>query len=188
MKSRILMTLLISALCVAMLAACSCGTTSESSQPAASSASQGTSSVGAATGNRVGDEAPELELPLYDGGSVSLNELRGKPVFLNFFATWCGPCVRELPDIQKIYEDYGDSVHVLCVNSGEDAETVSEFLADKSYSFPIALDVDNVTTKPYSIEAIPQTFVLDSEGVISWHMLGGADYKTFAAALDALLK
>lgn len=188
MKRRIMISLTIAVLCLGLLASCSTSTISSIAQPPPDSSDRpAISGDNTTTGNKVGDNAPNFELPLHDGDSVALNDLRGKPVLLNFFATWCGPCMAEMPDIHKIHEEYGDKVHVLCVDVGETSDIVEEFLTEGGYSFPVALDLENITSEPYGLTGIPQTYVLNSDGIITWHQLGTSDYKAFAAQLDALL-
>ncbi len=88
----------------------------------------------------VGSAAPDFTLELLDGGTVQLAELKGKPVVVNFFATWCQWCVYEMPDIEKIYNDYGDDIHVVIIDVDEPIKDVERFLEKTPYPMPFALD------------------------------------------------
>lgn len=145
-------------------------------------------SVDAPVGKEVGNLAPDFTLQTLDGGTVTLSDLRGKPVFLNLFTTWCPPCNMEMPDIQKLYEDYADSAYVLGVSLAEEVSVVEEFFAENDYSYPIAMDPADVTYADYQTMAIPESYILDENGVIVEYHSGMITYDQVAAALDALLQ
>jgi len=138
-----------------------------------------------------GDLAPDFTAQLADGSSFSLSEQKGKVVLLNFWATWCGPCVEEMPAFEKLYGEYGDKVSVLAVNCMEDKETVKQFISDNSYTFPIAYDVEGDVVMRYPSDGIPYTLVIDGEGVIQNIYVGaaGADaqYQEYKSAIEAVL-
>jgi len=143
-----------------------------------------------AVGVEVGQQAPDFTLELHGGGSVTLSELRGKPVVLNFFATWCGPCRLEMPDFQEIFEEYRDRVPMLGVSAGEAAVVVAGFLAESGYTYPTAYDPDAAVSMIYLPPFggyIPQTWILDAEGVIVKHIIGGTDAETLRQVLDQTL-
>lgn len=112
-----------------------------------------------------GQRAPDFTLDKTNGESLSLSDLRGKKVFLNFWATWCSPCKKEMPDIQKLYEEH-KNIKIIAVNSNEPRGTVAEFLMLNGYSFPVALDKSGEVSNKYLIRAIPTTFILDENGII----------------------
>lgn len=138
-----------------------------------------------------GDLAPDFTAQLADGSSFSLSEQKGKVVLLNFWATWCGPCVEEMPAFEKLYGEYGDKVSVLAVNCMEDKDTVKQFSSDNSYTFPIAYDVEGDVVMRYPSDGIPYTLVIDGEGVIQNIYVGaaGADaqYQEYKSAIEAVL-
>ena len=125
------------------------------------------------------------------GGNLqSLSSLKGKVVFLNFWATWCGPCRSEMPSIEVLYNDYKDrGFEVLAVNSGEKESEVLAFMKASKLTFPAALDEDGRVSRNYGIQAIPSTFLIDREGKIILRMIGSIDWNTpkFRAALEKLL-
>ncbi len=154
--------------------------------PEAPSKSEGPSGDGGFYEN--GDLASDFELPASSGGSIKLSELRGKPTVLNFWATWCGYCCEELPDFERIKEDYDGKANVLTVNVGESPDTVSAFLSENEYTFLTALDEEGKINYPTNI--IPYTLVLDGDGRVVFSKLGGARdgmYDIIAAVLDDLM-
>ena len=140
----------------------------------------------------------DFSLPLPTSGAVpeslarhvSLSELRGKVVFLNFWATWCGPCRDEMPSIEALHTKYKDKgLEVLGVNSGERAEEVLAFMRSYNLSFPTVLDRDGTVGRAYGIQAIPTTYLIDREGNIVMRLVGSIDWNTpeIHAALELLL-
>src|SRR5512147_1010533 len=95
---------------------------------------------GLASSPFVGSPAPDFQLNRLDGQSVRLSDLQGKPVLINFWATWCGPCTTEMPAIQKIYEQHPSQFTVLAVNADEPVSDIQSFLKDKGLTFDILLD------------------------------------------------
>ena len=87
-----------------------------------------------------GVAAPDFTGELMDGTSITLSELQGKPVIINFWATWCGPCVKEMPAFERLKDDFGDKIGIIAVNCGDDAETVKDFVEENGYTFPVVLD------------------------------------------------
>ena len=111
--------------------------------------------------------APDFTLTRFDTGEkVSLSDLRGKPVILNFWATWCRPCRAEMPTLQAAYERYGDDLLVVGVDQGEEGAVVGPFLEEFGISFPILLDGDMAVGREYRILGLPTTFFIDSQGII----------------------
>ncbi len=124
---------------------------------------------GVQTGTGVGQRAPDFTLTTTGGKAVSLSNFRGRPVVLNFWATWCPPCREEMPAIQSFYEKRGREIQVLAVNltaSEKSAAHVKDFLKAGGYTFPVLLDTRNSTAQEYLVRAIPTTFFIDREGII----------------------
>lgn len=138
-----------------------------------------------------GDTAPDFTAQLADGSTFTLSEQKGKVVLLNFWATWCGPCVGEMPAFEKLNGEYEDKVSVLAVNCMEDTETVNQFISDNSYTFPIAYDVEGDVAMRYPSDGIPYTLVIDKEGVIRSIYVGAADaeaqYQEYKSAIESVL-
>ncbi len=121
---------------------------------------------------QIGSAAPDFELERIDGGSLSLNELRGKPVLINFWATWCGPCVVEMPSIQKYYESYPGAFEVVAINADESRSEVVKFVEDIEVTFPVVLDPGLRIQALYRPRGLPTSYILDSQGVISSQHIG----------------
>lgn len=139
-----------------------------------------------------GDAAPDFTATLADGTEFTLSEQQGKVVLLNFWATWCGPCVREMPAFEKLQEDYGDNVAILAVNCMEDADTVAAFIEENSYTFPIAIDERGAVSAKYPTQGIPYTLVIDGDGIVQNIYMGAADadtqYEEYKSAVDAIVE
>lgn len=138
-----------------------------------------------------GDVAPEFTATLVDGSTFTLSEHRGKVVLLNFWATWCGPCVGEMPAFQDLYEECGDEVAILAVNCMEDEETVKQFAKDYGYTFPIAIDETGKVSFTYPSSGIPYTLVIGKDGIVKNIYVGAADadtqYQVYKSAIEAAL-
>lgn len=135
-------------------------------------------------------EAPDVTLNLVDGTQKQLSESRGHVVILSFWATWCPYCIEEMPDIQKITEDY-EGVEAILVNCGEDAQTVEDFMAENSYDFTWALDEDYAVQSAYPTSGIPYTLVIDAEGNVVQAFSGSKAsgmYNDFAAAVEEAME
>ena len=125
--------------------------------------------VGSAQGPQVGKLAPDFQLINLDGQSVSLGDFRGKPVLINFWASWCPPCRFEMPFIQEIYEDkeWSDKgLVILAINMGESPSTAKNFMQRYSLSFPVLLDISQDVSLQYNVPPIPKTFLIDKDGII----------------------
>lgn len=148
-----------------------------------------------------GEVAPALELPRLEGGTLSLEELRGKVVLLNIWATWCGPCVQEMPSIQAVYDRYGDSgLEVVAVavddepgvrqGDGRVEGVVSEFVDRLGLTFPVVLDPTGDTERRFGTEYLPSTFLIDREGRIRLREIGGRywDQEPYIDMVESLLR
>lgn len=134
-----------------------------------------------AQGPEVGKLAPDFKLQSLDGQTVSLGDFRGKPVLLNFWASWCGPCRAEMPFLQEIYEDKewsGKGLVILTIDIGENPSVVKEFMENYDLSFPVLLDIDQDVALEYNIRAIPTTFFIDKDGIIQDIKVGAFSSKT----------
>lgn len=127
---------------------------------------------------KAGNKAPDFTAELIDGSSLALSDLKGKPVIINFWATWCGPCVREMPAFERLKEDFGDEIGIIAVNCGDDADTVKDFVDENGYTFPVALDENYEVAMLYPSNSIPYTVVLDANGKITHVSTGAYDADT----------
>jgi len=136
--------------------------------------------------------APELRLEDLDGKLQNLAELRGKVVLVNFWATWCPPCRREMPSMQRLYQSLPrERFEILAVNVGEDDGTVFAFTGtlEPSPAFPLLLDRDSQTLRKWLVKGLPTSFVVDKQGRVALRAVGGRDFDDppMAARLQALL-
>lgn len=114
-----------------------------------------------------GYPAPDFALIRLDTGEeTTLSALRGKPIILNFWATWCGPCRAEMPALQATYERYGENLLVVGVDQGEERAVVEKFLNELGITFPVLMDGDMTVGREYRILGLPTTFFIDSQGII----------------------
>ncbi|ARI77407.1 TlpA family protein disulfide reductase [Halobacillus mangrovi] len=129
----------------------------------------GMTAPNAPSGLKVGEKAPDFTLETLEGKTVSLSDLQGKKVFINFWATWCPPCREEMPEMEKFYKEYGDEVEVLAINgtaSEENVGVVEEYVQKGEYSFPVLLDKDLEITNTYQAISIPTTYFIGTDGVV----------------------
>ena len=134
--------------------------------------------------------APDFTVYDESGGTVKLSDFSGKPVILNFWASWCGPCASEMPAFQTAFETWGEDIHFLMVNTTGWRETVDsakEFLAGQSYTFPVYFDTEGEAAAAYGINAIPATYFIDSQGNLVNSFLGAMSEETLQQEIDRLL-
>lgn len=122
---------------------------------------------------QVGGISPDFKLQSLDGQSVSLSDFKGKPILINFWASWCGPCGYEMPYLQEVYEEWSDKeVVLLAINIGDSSSTVEKFMQDHNLSFPVLLDTKQIVSQKYNIMALPTTFFIGKDGVIQEKIMG----------------
>ncbi len=127
---------------------------------------------------KVGDPAPDFTLPTLDGNSASLADYRGKVVLLNFWATWCPPCIWEMPSMESLYQRFKDrGFEVLAVSidtKGEDV--VRPFVKDYNLTFPVLLDSDSDVYRRYGVTGVPESFIIDRDGKVASKIVGARDW------------
>jgi thiol-disulfide isomerase/thioredoxin len=113
------------------------------------------------------NSAPDFELENLDGKSVSLSSFRGKPVMINFWATWCIPCAEEMPLLQELHDDWSSKGLVfLSIDVGEDATKASGYMQREGYDFPVLLDNRSEVAIKFGIQYLPTTLLIDRDGTL----------------------
>lgn len=122
----------------------------------------------------IGNEAPEFRLELLNGKQFRLSEQKGHVVVLDFWASWCGPCMQAMPSVDEVVREFdAQGVQLVTVNMQEDKETVKAALERLKLDSTVALDIDGATAEKYEVTAIPQTVIIDAEGKVSHLFVGG---------------
>jgi thiol-disulfide isomerase/thioredoxin len=134
----------------------------------------------------------DFTLPDVNGDPHALSDYRGRVLMLNFWATWCPPCRREMPSMQRLYAKYRDrGLAVVAVNQWEDEQLVSEFIGHLSLvpDFPILFDRENRVAETYGVKGLPTTYLLDRDGNIRFVAIGGRefDHPEVEALIEGLL-
>lgn len=132
----------------------------------------------------------DLELTAMEGDATSLHEFRGKVIFLNYWATWCPPCIAEMPNIQALYSEYGerDEIVFVMVSLDDDREKARAFIRRKGFTFPVYY-LESPRPRSLQSNIVPATFVINREGKIVVTREGMADYNTerFKKFLDRMI-
>ncbi|GAF74837.1 unnamed protein product [marine sediment metagenome] len=124
------------------------------------------------TAPEVGAQAPGFTISTLDGETVTLNELRGQPVLLNFWATWCGYCRYQMPFLQAAFEEKGQEINFIAINIGEGIYKVQQYAEAEGLGLTVALDSEGAVASAYNIRPIPATFFIDEQGVIKYIHIG----------------
>lgn len=122
------------------------------------------------------EKAPDFKVYDMDGEAVTLYESFGKPLVVNFWATWCPPCKAEMPHFDSLYGEYGDRVDFMMIDmtdgQRDTVESVKQFISDNGYSFPVYCDSDMSAAMAYGVRSIPMTLFFDSEGNLIEYKVG----------------
>lgn len=125
----------------------------------------------------VGKKAPNFTLKNMNGNKVTLRDLEGEKVFINFWASWCPPCQTEMPDIQKLYKNHGNDIKIIAINLEEKKEAVKKYLENENLTFPVLLDKNKKVASKYLVRAIPTSYFINENGIITAKHLGILNYK-----------
>ncbi|GAO30035.1 TlpA family protein disulfide reductase [Geofilum rubicundum] len=133
------------------------------------------------------EEDWRMSLMSYSGDLVELSEMKGRPVFINYWATWCPPCIAEMPSLQNLYNEYKDDVHFVFI-SNEDPEVVRRFMESRAYDLPLYTVVGRVT-EPFETSTLPTTILIGSGGRMVLYKTGAArwDSKKVFSMMDELI-
>ena len=144
--------------------------------------------------------APLADLELTDqfGNTHTLSDYKGKVIFLNFWATWCGPCRNEMPDIQKLYDEYsaqGEDAEVVIlgiagpgIGQEESAEEIADFMTENGYTYPVLMDTSGEMFTQYGISAFPTTFMIDKDGNVYGYVPGQMTEDIMRSIIDQTLE
>ena len=134
--------------------------------------------------------APDFTVENADGEQVKLSDFTGRPVVLNFWASWCGPCKSEMPGFQNLYDAYGEDVAFVMVNltdgGRETTESAMAFVEKQGYTFPVYFDVDQEAAAAYYVTSIPATYFIDSEGNLVAYGLGALQEEDVKTGLEMI--
>ena len=134
--------------------------------------------------------APDFTVYDLDGNEVHLSDYFGKPIIVNFWASWCGPCKMEMPDFDDAYAVYKDDIVFLMVNmtdgSRETVDKASAFIADSGYSFPVYYDTEYSAAITYSVASLPTSYFLNEKGELVAHAKGAIDADTLQRGIDMI--
>ena len=135
--------------------------------------------------------APDFPVLDADGNTVRLSDMFGKPVVINFWATWCPPCKRELPDFDRLCREYGDRVVFMMVNltdgRRDTVDGTKKFVSEKGYTFPVYFDTGLSGAKAYSVSSIPQTTFIDANGNVFATRIGAMNETVLRSYINAIL-
>lgn len=154
------------------------------------SVSQDAAAQGEAEGLEQYSPAPDFTLETLAGEEITLSELKGKKVILNFWATWCPPCKAEMPHMQEFYSKLTeeDKVELVAINVTESEKLgvgeVEKFVDSYGLSFPIPMDMTGQVSKLYGVFSMPTTFMIDTQGRIAQKVIGPLDEKTLNELVD----
>ncbi len=140
----------------------------------------------ASPGTAVGEALPDFTAECLDGRVFHLQDQRGKVVVINIWATWCTPCIKELPGFDRLKQEHSEEVSVLALHAQPVTTDVSEYLSGFSYQIPFAVDEDGSLGEALNISTVlPQTLIITPEGIVSYNQSGSLDYEELLELVTA---
>ncbi len=138
------------------------------------------------------ETAPHITVTDFDGNKVKLSDFKGKPVVINFWTTWCGPCRSELAAFDMLYKEYGEKINFMMIDltdgSRDTPETVKAYVSDNGYSFPVFFDTQADAAKTYNVFSIPHTVLIGSKGKIETTNIGAISEETLRSSIEKMIE
>lgn len=131
-------------------------------------------------------QAPELTFLDWDGNEVKLSDYFGKPIVLNFWAHWCGPCQMEMPEFNAVYEELGGEVTFLMVHMGAAVEDGKDKVTEGGYTFPVVFDTQSEAAYIYGVNAYPTSFFIDKDGNVQAYYVGMMERSLLQQGIDMI--
>lgn len=157
---------------------------------AAGSAEAGTQAEDQDSSTNQDKIAPDFSVVDEQGDMVKLSDLAGKPVVLNFWASWCPPCKSEMPGFEAVYQELGSEVQFMMVNvtdgQRETVETAAAYVAAEGYTFPVFFDTQYEASYQYNVQSIPKTYFIDKDGYLVVAAQGAIDEETLRQGIDMI--
>ena len=129
---------------------------------------------------------PDFTVLDWDGNEVQFSDYVGKPIVLNFWAHWCGPCQMEMPEFNAVYEELGGEVTFLMVHVGAAVEDGKEKVNEGGYTFPVVFDTDSAAAAIYGVSAFPTSFFIDKDGNLQGYYVGMMDRELLRQGIDMI--
>ena len=163
-------------------------TTPQETQPATEESTIPQESVPVTTGTTEPpvNIAPDFTMLDQEGNEVTLASFFGKPIILNFWASWCGPCKMEMPELQEFYDEYGEDIHFLLVSVDDSVDTAKAFIEKEGYTFPVFFDTTSMGAYTYGASSIPLTFFIDAEGNLTAYYMGAMSKDILQQGVDMI--
>ena len=189
MKQNLLI-LILSVLLIALIAVAAIAYNSLAEDYVQNDPQPGETTGGSAAVTEKVEKAPAFTLTDEDGNEINLSDFFGKPIVINFWATWCGPCKSELPAFDAAYAKYGEDVQFIMLNLtdgySDTVESVQKFVADGGYTFPVYYDTKMDGANTYGAYSIPLTVFIDADGVVTYRKVGVISEAALTKNLEAL--
>lgn len=154
-----------------------------------------TQNEGEASQTEQGEETEKIEAPDFtvldmDGNSVKLSDMIGKPIVLNFWASWCSPCKKEMPEFNEVYEEVGEDITFMMINlvdgQRETVEKGTKYVKNQGFTFPVYFDAEQEAASTYGIRSIPLTLFIDKDGYIITGAQGTIDAETLKKGIELI--
>lgn len=136
---------------------------------------------------RTDNMVPDVEFYDADGNAVMLSDFFDKPLVLNFWATWCGPCKSEMPGFDRLYDKYKDKVNFVMLNVSDSEESVADFIKENGFGFPVYFDKTQIASYTFGASSIPLTFVMYKGGEIYGYQMGVLPEEALEEALKTVI-